>query len=84
MRLVRRLLFVVTALIVVGVGMLLVSSRLSLDTEYGHTRRVEMLQPLSPGTSRGLVHPLLWPRADPRRGPVLPCARSRRDPVHHR
>ena len=55
MRLVRRLLFVVAALIVVGVGTLLVSSRLSLDTEYGHTRRVEMLQPLSPGTSRGLV-----------------------------
>ena len=55
MRVVRRLLFVVAALIVVGVGTLLVSSRLSLDTEYGHTRRVEMLQPLSPGTSRGLV-----------------------------
>ena len=43
------------ALFVVGVGTLLVSSRLSLDTEYGHTRRVEMLQPLSPSTSRGLV-----------------------------
>ena len=42
-------------MIVIGVGMLLVSSRLSLDTEYGHARRAEALQPLSPGISRGLV-----------------------------
>ena len=54
-RRVRQLLLAVGAVIVLGVGLLFVSARLSLDTEYGHTRRVEMLPPLSPGTSQGLV-----------------------------
>ena len=54
-RRVRQLLLAVGAVLVLGVGVLLLGARLSLDTEYGHTRGVEMLLPLSPGTSEGLV-----------------------------
>ena len=51
----RRVLLGARALIVLGVGVLLVSARLSLDTEHGHTRRVEKLPSLSPATAQGLV-----------------------------
>ena len=54
-RRVRQLLLAVGAVLVLGVGVLLLGARLSLDTEYGHMRGVEMLLPLSPGTSEGLV-----------------------------
>ena len=54
-RWVRRLLLAAGAAVVLGVGLLLVSARLSLDTGYGHTRRVEKLPALVPGTSEGLV-----------------------------
>jgi pimeloyl-ACP methyl ester carboxylesterase len=54
-RRVRQLLVVVGALIVLGVGLLLVSSRLSLDADYAHTRGAEALPPLSTGISQGLV-----------------------------
>ena len=55
MRLLRRLLFAVAAVILLGLGLLLFSSRLSLDTGYDHTRRARGLPPLSPDSAQGLV-----------------------------
>ncbi len=55
MRLLPGLLGAAVALIVLGCGLLLLSSRFSLDDDYGHTRRTEALPPLSPGDSAGLV-----------------------------
>lgn len=43
------------ALIALAVVLVLVSSRISLDTDYLHTLRAEALPRLSPGASRGLV-----------------------------
>ena len=45
----------VFALVAAISGLLLLSSRFSLDDDYGHTRRVEALAPLSPHTPAGLV-----------------------------
>lgn len=49
------LLLASTALVALAVLLLMLSSRISVDSEYRHTRRVEMLRHLSPEVSRGLV-----------------------------
>ncbi len=55
MRWVRGLMMALVAVILFGVSALVLSSRLSLDTDRRHTAQVESLPPLSAATSRGLV-----------------------------